>query len=112
MASTRSQVSTLQDDEPVAQVQEVVSGVMKGVGIDTALSGKKRVVTIHATEGHDEDVFVGLNGYPYQIRRGEPVEVPEEVYEILLNAKSDAITALRSGAATTRTSQRFAFTAA
>ena len=32
------------------------------------------------------DVFVGINGHNFQIQRGIPVDVPEAVYEILMNS--------------------------
>lgn len=42
------------------------------------------------------DVFVSVNGRNYQIRRGEEVEVPAEVAEVLEHsAVQDAVTARR-----------------
>ena len=51
---------------------------------NSGLSGKK--VTVHEIYDGDkykEDIFVGLNGKNYVIKRGVDVEVPEEVAEIL-----------------------------
>lgn len=46
------------------------------------------------------DVFVSVNGRNYQIRRGEEVEVPAEVAEVLEHsAAQDEITARRIEAA-------------
>jgi hypothetical protein len=49
----------------------------------------RRTLTIHAGdgEGGTADVFIGVNGYAYNIKRGKPVQVPPEVIEALSNAK-------------------------
>lgn len=114
MARTNSQVSTLDDDESVAVAAPVTPSAVKTTGEDLQLSGKKRTITIHTTDSPDgsEPVFVGLNGYGYYIKRGEPVEVPEEVVEILQNAKTDHLRATQGGGTEVRTSQRFAFNVA
>lgn len=46
---------------------------------------KTKVVTLPLLEGENavQEKFVGLNGKPYIIKRGEPVEVPIGVYNIL-----------------------------
>lgn len=45
---------------------------------------------------YKDDVFVGLNGKTYQIKRGEKVKVPIGVAEILENSqRQDASTQLR-----------------
>ena len=46
---------------------------------------KTKVVTLPLLEGDNavQEKFVGLNGKPYIIKRGEPVEVPIGVYNIL-----------------------------
>ncbi len=49
---------------------------------------------------YKNDVFVSVNGRNYQIRRGEEVEVPAEVAEVLEHsANQDALTARRMEAA-------------
>ena len=45
-------------------------------------------------EKYKDDVFVGVNGRGYQIKRGEEVEVPDFVAEVLENSlNQDAATA-------------------
>ena len=46
---------------------------------------KTRVITLPLLEGDNavQEKFVGFNGKAYIIKRGEPVEVPEGVYNIL-----------------------------
>lgn len=65
----------------------------EGDGLDKALiaqgfSGKRVTVTIAPTrENSDQDfVFVSVNGIAFQIPRGKPFPVPEEVLEALENA--------------------------
>ncbi|MGC9239763.1 MAG: hypothetical protein ACP5D5_08890 [Acidithiobacillus sp.] len=51
--------------------------------------GKGKRVRILISEGSEQDlpyVFVGVNGQSYQISRGEEVDVPVEVLEVLDNA--------------------------
>ena len=49
---------------------------------------KVKTVTIQLPyiEGKENYVMVGSNMKTYQIKRGEPVEVPEDVAEILANS--------------------------
>jgi hypothetical protein len=54
-------------------------------------------------------VFVSLNGYAYQIPRGIPVEVPDEVVQILKNAKQELMSFGKGGEIITRETQRFPF---
>lgn len=44
---------------------------------------KKVKIKLPLTRTETEDVYVALNGYPYQIKRGVEVEVPAGVVEIL-----------------------------
>ena len=47
-----------------------------------------RTVTLPRASGTEQQfAFVCVNGRPYQVPRGKPVEVPEEVYEVLENAR-------------------------
>jgi len=49
---------------------------------------EKRVkIIIQQSDTDSADVFVGVNGRPYLIQRGEGVEVPEHIVEVLRNAK-------------------------
>lgn len=52
------------------------------------LSGQKKVkVRIPSTETDKDPVVVGINGYVYQIKRDEVVEVPASVAQVLDDAK-------------------------
>ena len=46
---------------------------------------KKVKIKIPLTRAEKDDVFVGLNGRTFMIKRGVEVEVPEGVAEILAN---------------------------
>ena len=41
------------------------------------------IIRIPKTKEDKGDVFVGINGYTYLIKRGETVEVPKAVAEVL-----------------------------
>ena len=45
------------------------------------------VIPVDKQNPKDTDVAVVINGYCYQIKRGEEVEVPYEVYRLLKEAK-------------------------
>lgn len=48
---------------------------------------KKVKIIIPSTEFEKDPVTVGINGYVYQIKRDEPVEVPGSVLGVLMEAK-------------------------
>lgn len=113
-----SKVTTL--DDSAAMADDVVATptrskaatkAVKGANHDAALTGKTRVVTIHPTndEAGSDAVFLSLNGYAYQIPRGIPVEVPDEVVQILKNAKQELTSFGKGGELITRETQRFPF---
>lgn len=108
---TKSQVTTLDDSNDTDVAVAPAVGEIKGANFDASLSGKKKTITIHAdgTESGNDAVFVGINGYAYQIPRGKPFEVPVEVISVLENAKTDHISPAPGGGITKRTSPRFAF---
>ena len=63
--------------EPVAESAEAA----------TTASADKRVKIRIAKDSQDkQDVFIGVNGTGYRIKRGEIVEVPESVVHVLRNA--------------------------
>lgn len=89
-----SQISTIDDQPAVAAPKtKATKAQLREAGI----GDKRRTITIHASDadGGDEAVFVGCNGVAYQIPRGVPVEVPEEVIDGLKNA---VVTTYKSGA--------------
>ena len=109
MAKNQSQVSTLDDDAPEAPVP--VATPISGANHDAAMSGKKRTLTIHPGEGENgsDNVFLQINGYAYSIKRGEPVLVPEEVVEVLNNARQTLMSFGPGGAVVERSVPRYAF---
>ncbi len=52
------------------------------------MAAKEVTITIPKEKGASDDVFVGLNGKSWLIKRGVPVTVPEEVLEPLRLAVS------------------------
>jgi hypothetical protein len=111
-----SKVTTLDDaaalaDATVAAKAKTPVAKAKGANHDSALSGDKQILTIHQTndDGGSEDVFVGINGYGYQIKRGEPVEVPKEVVQVIANAKQELMTFGKGGNVISRTTPRFPY---
>lgn len=74
----------------------------------TTSEAKTKIVTLPLLEGENapQEKFVGFNGKPYLIKRGEPVEVPIGVYNILeleKQAINEAILAKRKHALRTPT---------
>lgn len=113
--ASNTQISSIDDEAPATQAAAKANNSAKRApkvdGFDIALSGKKRTITIHATEsegGHDA-VPIGLNGYMYQVPRGMPVEVPEELVFILENAKTSTYHPGKDGELIERVHNRFAF---
>lgn len=112
--SASSQVSTLESTKSSAPAaaRGAAAATVKANGHDVALSGKKASITIHPSEGigGDEAVNVGLNGFMYQIPRGEPQEIPVEVLLILENAVSVHLSTDKAGEVKERRVPRFAYT--
>lgn len=111
---SNSQVTTL-DSAPAQEAPSPKRGSAKvaGANHDVALSGKKAIVSIHPTDGEGgaDAVFVSLNGYAYQIPRGEPQEIPVEVLEILKNAQTTTYRVdPRTSEVAERTVPRYAYT--
>lgn len=109
MAKNQSQVTNLDDDAGNSDV--AVATVISGANHDSALSGAKRTLTIHPSEGEfgSDAVFLQINGYAYQIPRGTPCLVPEEVIEVLNNAKQTLVSFGPGGVLIERTVHRYAF---
>ncbi len=116
---SNSQVSTLEapargaaQRQPAQAAASTQPTKAKSNGHDVALSGKKASITVHAGEGENgqDAVFVGLNGFGYQIPRGEPWEVPVEVLMILENAVTEILSTDKGGAVKSRTAPRYSLT--
>lgn len=72
-------------------------------------SSSKLLKVIISSPMHPElnEVVVGLNGKLYQIQLGVPVEIPYEVYQILMDAKIRRDKRLPNGDITTYYVNRF-----
>lgn len=112
--TNESKITTL-DDAPAtkAKTESEATPAAKALaaGVSGSLSGEKKIVTIHPHqgEGGSDDVFIGLNGYSYVIKRGKPVEVPAEVVQILENATQTIYDSKDGGGSQGREVPRFAF---
>jgi len=50
------------------------------------LSGNKKTIRLfYDGDKYKDPVFVGINGMTWLVQRGVDVEVPEEVYEVLVH---------------------------
>lgn len=112
--NTQSQVTSLDDETPDTAAQAVAEAEaprVKGANHDAELSGNRRTITIHPTEGDggSDAVPVAVNGFMYQIPRGKPFSVPVEVIEVLKNAKTTKYAQAPGGGVVESTVQRFAF---
>ena len=114
MASKNSQVTTLDDPvNPDVEASTVAAPAARSIASgDAELSGKKRTITIHQTgnEADGEVAELQLNGYLYRVPRGVPCEVPEEVYQILENARTTTYQTTAAGVVE-RHNYRFPFSA-
>ena len=59
-----------------------------------AQTGKVKIRLFKDNARYQNDVFVGVNGRSYMIRRGEEVEVPPEVAEVLEHSAAQDAAAL------------------
>lgn len=54
--------------------------------VKKGLSGKTVTINLfYDGDKYKDPVFVGINGMTWLVKRGEPVEVPVEVYDVLMN---------------------------
>mgnify|MGYP000479304397 CR=1 FL=1 len=84
-------VTTLDDETPAekpTKAAKVEKAKPNQAMADAGITGSRKSITIFTGEGDAgrEDVFVGVNGFSFKIKRGKPVEVPVEVVEVLNNA--------------------------
>ena len=96
-----SEISTI-DDKPEVKRRAKVEEPKPG----------RRTLRIHATDGDggQSDVFVGVNGYAYNIKRGQPVDVPQEVIDALSNASVTRYRSNQDGSTEMFETPRYAFT--
>jgi hypothetical protein len=71
-----------------------------------ASAEKRFLIEIDEVEGRPNFEVVGVNGTIYKIKRGEPVEVPESVLEVLNNAVAERLVQTESGVGGIVTSRR------
>ena len=57
--------------------------------------GYKTVCLFKDNGRYRDDVFVAVNGRGFTVRRGEPVQVPPEVEEVLTNGQNQDLYAMR-----------------
>jgi hypothetical protein len=64
---------------------------------DNATKGKRVKVTLHRLPGQNaiQEGFYSVNGKNYRIKRGEEVEIPEAVAEIIRNNEQAELYAMK-----------------
>lgn len=99
MATNKSQstVTTLDNETPDTQADATASAPeatqVRGANHDAELCGETVMLTIHASDsdGGQDAVKVGVNGYMYQIPRNTPCKVPVEVAGVIKTAVVEQI---------------------
>lgn len=101
------QISTIDDAPEVATKTAKPRAKTEAAGQVAA----RRTITIHASgdEEGQNAVPVGVNGVVYQIPRGVPCEVPDEVIAVLENAKTSVYKVV-NGESVEHQIPRFAYT--
>ena len=62
----------------------------KLMGTMAILNAQEKVnVLIQSTETDNKDVFVAINGYAYQIKRGVAVDIPRDVFQVIQDANQE-----------------------
>ena len=103
------------DDEATAVVDRGVLITPEAIHVvqtsDDQMSGKRVNVMMHASQGDggSDAVFVAVNGFAYQIPRGKPVSIPEEVLDVLKNAVQTNYNTGALGSSIAQEIPRFAF---
>lgn len=89
-------------ESKTAETKELTSA-QKKVQMELAMqqameAAKQDTVAIQLAylPGQENEVFVGVNGYRYQIQRGVEVEVPRFVAEVLANSEKQKMQADRT----------------
>ncbi len=64
-----------------------ITKLLTNAGVKDAAKVKTVKCVIPMIPGSEDDVeFVGMNGIGFYFKRGEPIDLPEPLYEILHNA--------------------------
>lgn len=84
----KGNTETLRSNIQAALNGDVPEVVAESKPVAKEESPKRNWITIQIAEkeGDNQPVFVGHNGRAYYIRRGEPVEVPPHVVDVLKHA--------------------------
>jgi hypothetical protein len=100
----------IQEPEPVKSAAPAAKGVAPAARAAKA-KGDRVALLIHEQDGlaGSDDVFVGVNGRGYQIKRGVEVLVPPEVVEVLNNAIITHFEPDKDGGMRERSVRRFNF---
>lgn len=109
--ATKSQISTLEDNAPGTTASAANSDIPRARAVDGG-SGKYELLTIYSgSEADGQDaVFVGLNGYAYQIPRNKPHLVPVEVVNVLRESITTSFSNV-AGVQVASSRPRYAFSA-
>lgn len=78
-----------------AAVAEVESAVAEKTSDKAEAEPKTVVIQLPVIEGMGDSVYVCVNMKSYQIKRGEPVEVPLSVAEVLRNSDRQIMVAMQ-----------------
>jgi hypothetical protein len=111
--TNQSQVTTLDDAAPATAAAAPQAAAPVLIKHDADLSGKRKILTIHAEggEGGNNAVFIGLNGTGYLVPRGRPWNVPAELVGNLKCAEQTTYERNDKGELIPRSSPRFGYTA-
>lgn len=80
--------------EDIQKTELVSEGAQKTEPKKTEPKKTERIL-IPIDDDHREPVFVGINGKTYLIKRGEEIDVPREVAEVLRNANEQRLSAIK-----------------
>lgn len=103
------------DDESTAEVDSAKPSTTEDIHVvqtsDDQMSGKRVKVMLHASQGDggSDAVFAAVNGFAYQIPRGKPVSMPEELLDVLKNAVQTNYNTGALGSSIAQEIPRFAF---
>ena len=87
-AAQSKETEQLKEDEELTAGQKQVQMEKRMQEAMEAAKAEKETIRLPITGNGDDDVFVSVNGYKYLIRRGEEVEVPCFVAEVLKNSEN------------------------